>query len=188
MLVSESQNVVLRLVIKETFLALLPELTHLFNLSLESSIFRQAWKDALVIPIPQSGDLSNVKNYTPISLLPIPGKMLEKLVHSQVMHFLESNNILSKIQHGFRKNHSTIHVVAQLTNYISRKIDSGWPTLVAYIDFRKAFDCVQHDLLLTKLERSNMSADVVGWIKSYLTQRRQRVLANNTFSSYQTVT
>ena len=67
-------------VIKETFTALLPIITRLFNMSIRCSIFPQAWKDALIIPIPKAGDLSKLQNYRPISLLPLPGKLLEKLV------------------------------------------------------------------------------------------------------------
>ena len=175
-------------IIKETFKILLPKVTHLFNLSLTSSEFPQAWKDALVIPIPKTGDLSNVKNYRPISLLPIPGKILEKLVHTQLSKFIEDNGILSDIQHGFRKSHSTIHSVAQLVKYVNTNMDMGKPTLATYVDFRKAFDCVQHGRLLDKLRKSNLSKNVVDWIGSYLEHRRQRVLANNSLSGYQNVT
>ena len=174
-------------VIKETFLTLLTQITHLYNLSAKCSVFPQAWKDALVIPIPKTGDLSNVKNFRPISLLPLPGKILEKLVKSQVTKHFENNNIFSEVQHGFRKNHSTIHSVAQLANYVNVKMDAGTPTLATFIDFRKAFDCVQHSTLLDKLKNSGLSKGITDWIASYLSEWRHRVLANNTVCDYQTV-
>ena len=92
------------------------------------------------------------------------------------------------MQHGFRKNHSTVHSAAQLVNYVGTKMDMGLPTLVAYIDFKKVFDCVQHDTLIEKLGMSYLGEGVVKWIKSYLRNRRQRVLANCTLSTFQHVT
>ena len=78
-----------------------------------------------MIPIPKAGDATKVQNYRPISLLPLPGKILEKLVHKQLSSHLESNVILSKWQYGFRQGRSIMHSVAQLTNYINKKMDSG---------------------------------------------------------------
>ena len=129
-----------------------------------------------------------MQNFRPISLLPLPGKLLEKLVHNQISAYLESETLLDKNQHGFRKGHSTVHSVAQLVNYISTKSDNGLPTLVAFLDFRKAFDCVQHDVLLRKIEKLNLAPGVVKWVASYLANRKQRVLANNTYSTFLPIT
>ena len=175
-------------VVKELFLALLPQVTYMFNLSITSSAFPDSWKTALVIPIPKSGDLTNVKNYRPISLLPLPGKILEKLVHKQLAGHLEGKSLLIDEQHGFRKNHSTVHSVAQLANYVNTKMDSQMCTVAAYIDFRKAFDCVQHSVLITKLVKLNFDESVVDWVRSYLTGRSQKVLANDTCSSLLPIT
>ena len=98
--------------VKEAFTIILPEITFMFNLSLETSIFPTDWKKATVVPIPKTGDLTSVQNYWPISLLPLPGKILEKLIHSQLADYLEKNSLLTSAQHGFRANHSTIHSVA----------------------------------------------------------------------------
>ena len=136
------------LVIKECFKVLNPEITHMYNLSIETSTFPDAWKNALNIPISKSGNLKQGKNYRPISLSPLPGKILEKLIHTQLSGYLEEEGILNNTQHGFRKNHSTIHSIAQLTDYINIKMDSSIPTLAVFIDFRKAFDCVQHSILI----------------------------------------
>ena len=175
-------------VLKEAFKILIPEITYMFNLSIRSSIFPTVWKQALVIPIPKTGNLTMVKNYRPISLLPLPGKILEKLIHSQLSTYLESDSLLSEKQHGFRKNHSTIHSVAQLTDYISKKMDVRLPTLAAFVDFRKAFDCVQHPLLLSKLKQLGFDTSTIDWIASYLSDRSQRVLANEVYSPYLKVT
>ena len=167
-------------IVKELFKALVPEVTYMFNLSVATSSFP--------IPIPKTGNLTLVKNYRPISLLPLPGKILEKLVHSQLSSYLEDRESLNDAQHGFRKDHSTVHSIAQLTKYINVKMDSATPTMAVFVDFRKAFDCVQHDVLLTKLSNLNLDCSVVQWVKSYLALRKQRVLANNVYSDFLKVT
>ena len=175
-------------IIKQAFKILIPEITHMYNLSVKSSVFPEEWKVALVIPIPKSGDLSKVQNYRPISLLPLPGKILEKLIHSQLSEYLETELLLSPNQHGFRKNHLTLHSIAQLTNSIDTKMDSKIPTFPTFIDFRKAFDCVQHNVLLGKLKQLEIGDSVINWVKSYLSFRKQKVLANGFSSSWQTIT
>ena len=174
-------------IVKEAFTVWLRQVTHIFNLSLSTATFPDAWKQALVIPIPKTGDLTKVQNYRPISLLPLPGKILEKLIHSQLSNHLESDSLLSNWQHGFRKAHSTMHSVVQLTNYINGKLDNGLPVLAVYIDFRKAFDCVQHPILIEKLKQIGLSSTAVSWVRSYLSNRKQRVLANDTYSDYLTI-
>ena len=175
-------------IVKEVFTALIDQVIFMFNLSLRTSIFPEAWKNALVIPLPKSGDLTQVANYRPISLLPLPGKILEKLIHKQFTDFIEDNSLLTNFQHGFRKQHSTIHSVTQLTNFVNEKMDRGLPTLAAFVDFRKAFDCVQHGVLLSKLSRLGIGRGMLDWFGSYLSMRKQRVLANSTLSSFQTIT
>ena len=175
-------------VLKVAFKALIPMITRMFNLSIQTAQYPDRWKKALVIPIPKTGNLSKVQNYRPISLLPLPGKIMEKLIHAQLTNHLETQDLLTEKQHGFRKEHSTIHSVAQVTNFISKKIDSRIPALAAFIDFKKAFDCVQHSVLLDKLESFKVGAEVLTWVRSYLEKRKQRVLANGTYSEYQTIT
>ena len=175
-------------IIKEAFQLLVPEVTYMFNLSIKTATFPKLWKKALVIPIPKSGNLTNVKNYRPISLLPLPGKILEKLIHQQLSNYLESESLLTNAQHGFRKKRFTVHSVAQLITYVNKKMDTRMPTLAVYVDFKKAFDCVQHPVLLNKLSQLNIDRSVTDWIGSYLSEREQRVLANNNYSPFQEVT
>ena len=175
-------------VLKDVITVLLTLITHLFNLTLKNGIFPKSWKKALVVPIPKAGNLTKVQNYRPISLLPLPGKLLEKLVHAQLSAHLENIKYLTDNQHGFRKQHSTVHSIAQLTNFINTSMDKGQPTLAAFIDFRKVFDCVQHSILLGKLSSIGIDNRAVKWFESYLSDREQRVLANIIYSSYQSVT
>ena len=174
--------------LKVAFKALMPKVTRMFNLSIRTAQYPDDWKKALVIPIPKTGNLGRVQNYRPISLLPLPGKIMEKLMHAQLSNHLEKQELLTTKQHGFRKEHSTIHSIAQVTNYISKKIDSRIPTLAAFIDFKKAFDCVQHSVLLDKLEKFKVGEEVLTWVRNYLENREQRVLANGIYSGYQNIT
>ena len=175
-------------VLKETLSILLPEMTFLFNLSINKAVYPDQWKKALVIPIPKSGNLTSVQNYRPISLLPLPGKVLEKLIHTQLSGHLEDYSLLTENQHGFRKAHSTVHSISQFVNYVNTNLDVKRVTLAAFIDFRKAFDCVQHDILLDKLFELGFDDTVVQWVRSYLRNREQRVLANNVYSGFQNIT
>ena len=175
------------LALKEAFTVLIPEITYMYNLSFQTSIFPSVWKEALVVPIPKVGNLSLVQNYRPISLLPLPGKIMEKIVHKQLSDHLDENFLLSEKQHGFRKSHSTAHSAAQLVEFVNHKMDARKPTLAVYIDFRKAFDCVQHNVLLDKLTRLNLHPSVIDWIKSYLSNRKQRVYANDIYSDFRDI-
>ena len=174
-------------VLKVALSTLVAEVTHMYNLSLTKSVFPTLWKKALVVPIPKTGNLASVHNYRPISLLPLPGKILEKLVHEQIIDHLDGGSLLSDKQHGFRRAHSTIHATAQLVEFVNINLDRRRPTLAVYIDFRKAFDCVQHDVLINKLKDLDLHYSVIEWARSYLTGRQQRVLANDVFSEYKCV-
>ena len=91
------------------------------------------------------------------------------------------------MQHGFHRGHSTVHSIAQFANYINTRLDAGLPTLATYIDFRKAFDCVQHPTLLNKLTQLNFGNIIIEWVESCLTSREQRVYAKNSYSPYMTI-
>ena len=170
-------------ILKDGFQALSDKLTFLFNYSIRVTLFPEQWKEALVIPIPKSGDLKKADNYRPISLLPLPGKILEKLLHTQLSFYLEENNLLSHNQFGFRKQRSTTHALSQLLNQVYTNINRSVVTAAVYIDFSKAFNCVQHSTLLNKLTHLNLDQNFVRWIASYLNNRSQRTLANNTYST-----
>ena len=173
--------------LKSAFEAVIPELTRIFNLSITSQIFPDSWKDTTVIPIPKARNRKKVQNYRPISLLPLPGKLLEKLVHSQIGELLEDINFLTDNQHGFRKNRSTLHAALQLINHINVNFDRKTPTIIVFIDFRKAFDCVCHKTLIQKLTTTELGDSSISWISNYLSNRKQKVLVNNVKSDSLTV-
>ena len=164
------------------------QLTHLFNVSLSMCIFPEAWKIAKVIPLYKGGDRENVGNYRPVSLLPLPGKILEKIVHSRISDFWDNNHFLSGNQGGFRKGFSTTSTIAKLTDDMFDQINSGNTTLAVYIDLKKAFDTVDNDILINKLGRAGIRGDLLKWCKSYLGNRSQCTLANGVTSSRLPVT
>ena len=169
--------------LKDSFRVLSDKLTYLFNFSITSAIFPAQWKEALVIPIPKIGEPTEPSNYRPISLLPLPGKILEKLVHNQLSSFLEENNALSDNQFGFRKQRSTSHAVSQVLNQIYTNINRSTVTCAIYLDFSKAFNSVQHPTLLEKLKQANLGTTTLSWVASYLEGRKQRTLINNEYST-----
>ena len=171
------------LVLKEALKILITPVTRLYNLSLKKGIFPDSWKVATVVPIPEGGCKSQVTNLRPISLLPQPGKILEKLLHTQLSNYMETEGLFSAYQHGFRREHSTIGAIYQLLERVNINMDKCTPTLVVYIDFRKAFDCVQFDLLLDKIDKLGLDDTIVAWIKDYLSNRQQKVVANGKVSA-----
>ena len=181
---SSGINLLSSRLLKDSFLALSDKLTFLFNLSIRTNIFPTQWKKALVIPIPKTGNPHKEENYRPISLLPLPGKILEKLVHTQLTAHLEENALLSDSQFGFRRQRSTTHAVSQLLNQIYANINRSVITTAIYIDFSKAFNCVQHSILLRKLAKLKLHDNIITWISSYLNDREQRTLVNNSYSSF----
>ena len=155
----------------------------MYNLSLSKCIFPDSWKIANIIPLQKPGDRSDVNNLRPISLLPLPGKMLERIVHTQLSTFLEANNLLSDKQGGFRKGRSTISTIAAYTDDILLGIKDKQYTLAAYIDFKKAFDTVDHKILLKKLSHYGFSLNHINWLESYLSGRHQCCTVNGVTSS-----
>ena len=122
------------------------------NTSLSQGIFPDEMKIARIIPLFKSGDNQNVSNYRPISLLPQFSKILEKIFNTRLMNFLNSNNLLYLRQYGFRKNMSTPMAIMELVKNITNAMDNGKFTIGVFIDLKKAFDTVDHRILVTKLD------------------------------------
>ena len=173
---------------KDAFAVLPDQLTHLFNCSLKTGIFPDAWKKANVVPIFKGGDREAVGNYRPISLLPLPGKILEKIVHSKISEFLEAYAFLTEHQGGFRKGFSTVSTIADLTDDIFTEINEGRTTLAAFVDLKKAFDTVNTEILLKKLTAAGITGRMLDWCTSYLTGRSQKTLVNGLRSTSRPVT
>ena len=130
----------------------------------------------------------DVNNYRPISLLPIPSKIFEHLIHSQVDQYLDNIKFYSDSQGGFRKEHSTTATTSEFLDDIYININKQILTRAVFVDFRKAFDSINHELLLLKLKYAGFAEKTVSWFESYLSERQQVVRVNGIESESLTVT
>ena len=165
-----------------------PVLASLINKSLTSGTFPNTLKIAKIIPLPKPGKKTDVNNYRPISILPVISKIFEKIIYNQLDKFLEKNNVLFKHQYGFRKSHSTTQAILNNLKYLYNNLDSGNLILSIFLDFKKAFDCVSHEILLSKLHSYGIRGITLKWFESYLSERKQYTSINNTNSSIQNIT
>lgn len=159
-------------------------ITKLFNKLLQESMFPNCWKDANVIPLYKKGDPSDVKNYRPISLCSILGKVFEKCILKYLNIFLSENNIITNLQSGFRTGDSTICQLIDISNDIVKALDSGKEVRVFFCDISKAFDRVWHTGLLVKLRAIGISGKLLLWFENYLSNRRNRVTITNGTSEW----
>ena len=163
-------------------------LVTLLNKSLSEGTFPELLKLANVIPIYKKKDKLLCSNYRPISLLSNLSKIYEKVFHKQLYEFLEQNNMLYERQFGFRSKHSTDHALLAITENIKKKIDKQVLACGVFIDLEKAFDTVNHKILLKKLEYYGIKGIPNYWLTDYLTRRQQRVKIGNIFSTYKDIT
>ena len=155
-------------------------ISSLIALSFSSGTFPEILKQVKGSPIFKKGDLQNCNNYRPMSLLSNISKIIAKLIHKQLYAFLEINDCLYTHQYGFRNQHSTIHALITTTEKIWHALDNGKITCgVLFLDLQKAFDTVDHQILISKLEHYGIRGILLYWFKSYLTKRRQFVEINN---------
>ena len=150
-------------------------LTKLLNLSIADGTFPSKWKIARVTPLFKTGSRDLRNNYRPISVLSILSKILEKHVAKNLMSYLVKNGLLYKLQSAFRKGYSTESALIKLTDQILFNMDNDEVTAMIFVDFRKAFDVVDHQLLLTKLKLYRVSDSALSWFTSYVTNRSQFV-------------
>ncbi len=162
---------------------LTPAITYIVNKSIDESIFPSVFKTAVITPIYKSGSKNEISNYRPISILPVVSKILEKAILEQLTDHLDCNNLLHSMQFGFRRNHSTDAACCYLIENIRANLDRGGTVGAVFLDLRKAFDTVNHRVLLSKLSKYNLSMETLHWMQSYLSNRMQCVRVNNALSS-----
>ena len=148
----------------------------IYNASMLTGIYPDMWKKAIVIPLKKSSRIDSSSDTRPIANLSHFAKIFDKLVTSQLIDFLEDNNLLSHLQSGFRKQYSTQSALVKITNYIRIGIDKGMVTILLLFDFKKAFDTVKHSTLLRIMREKNCSDKFIKWFFSYISGRLQAVM------------
>ena len=160
-------------------------LSIIINSSITSTSFPRPWKAAIVHPLHKSGSTLACNNYRPISMLPAASKVAEMYIVDILTNHLERNNLIHPLQSGFRRGHSTQSLLLYLTDCWYKSMDMGDMVGVVYLDIAKAFDTINHTLLLHKLKvQFYLSNQMCQWIKSYLSNRAQAVSANSTVSPF----
>jgi len=163
-------------------------LADMFNNCVQNGIFPDKLKHAKFIPIFKSGSKDIASNYRPISILSHFSKIFGKLMHKSLVSFLDTNNIITKHQFGFRSGLSTFLALNQLHNYILRLNDSGQYTCGIFLDLKKAFDTVNHKILLDKLHHYGIRGLALDFFTSNLKNRQQLVFANGVQSDKMQIT
>ena len=161
----------------------------IFTNILSTSIYPDMWKLANVTPIFKKGDKQLIKNYRPISLLPICGKILENIIFKNLYSYLHTNNLITKNQSGFRPGDSTTNQLLYLLDEIHQAFDStkSLEVRTVFLDISKAFDKVWHDGLIFKLEQNGISGNLLKLLQNYLRNRKQRVVQNGSHSDYSSI-
>ena len=162
--------------------AICPSITKLLNLSIRTGNFPEIWKCSKVAALFKTGDRTNASNYRPISILPTMSKILEKVVHFQFYDFLNSNNLISSKQFGFRPKLSTTSALTSFADEVLLHMESGELCGAVFLDLTKAFDTVDHKILLSKLSAIGVSPSTLQWFKSYLSHRKQRTACSDAVS------
>ena len=166
--------------------SLIKPLTLLFKTSIRSSHYPDIWKKSNIIPVHKKNDKRLVNNYRPISLLPVFGKIFEKIIFNKIYKFLLEEKLLNPNQSGFRPSDSCINQLIAITHEIFKAFDCNPPLEVrsVFLDISKAFDKVWHEGLIYKIKSMGVSGQLLNLLENYLTNRHQRVLLNGQNSAW----
>ena len=161
-----------------------PSVTSLFNLSIESGKISTDWKMSNIVPIPKDNSKNEVRFYRPISLLSVTSKVLERHIHTLLLDFVSTKNLLSDNQYGFRKGRSTVIPLLLSVHQWHNHLQKRHQVACAFFDIKKAFDSVPHQALLNKLNKLCVPATIFHWLTDYLSCRFQRVVLNGSCSTW----
>ena len=162
-------------VLKRIMDTIVKPFTCICNLSFRNGVFPNQMKKAKVIPVFKAGNKQHFTNYRPISLLSQFSKILEKLFGERLDHFIETNKLLTENQYGFRANRSPAMALIELTEEIIKNIDKKMYTVGVFVDLKKAFDTINHNILIRKMTKYGLRGVVSNWLESYIQDREQIV-------------
>ena len=174
-------------IVKKTISVIAQPLAEICNKSFINGIFPDKMKIAKVIPVFKNGDKKLFSNYRPISVLPQFSKIFEKLFYNRLIEFIKRFNLLYDGQYGFREKHSTSLALMELIEDITDNYDRNNFTIGVFIDLKKAFDTINHNILIKKLSYYGIRGKPLQWLESYLLNRKQYVCYNNVESEMSTV-
>ena len=180
---SSAADSISAILIKELKTELAEPLTLIINQVINTCKFPEKLKLAKVIPIHKKGDLDNCNNYRPISLLPTISKIVEKILLKQLYTHFQTNNLLFPHQYGFRKQRSTEHAALEFVDRLLIDIDQNKTPISIFLDLSKAFDCLQHPILLKKLQYYGITGNSLDLCTDYLSNRQQFVSISSTSST-----
>ena len=155
---------------------------------LNAGIFPDTFNTSKVAPLDKGGEGTDPSNYRPISTLSALAQIFEKPICKQLVEYLEKHNILYEYQFGFRKGHWTAQAIAEIADNLRKAIDNNSYSCGVFLDCSKAFNTVNHKILLAKMEQYGIKGVPLKFFASYLTKRQQYVQLENTVSSTQTIT
>ena len=162
-------------------------LAQLMNKSILCGMYPRQLKHAKVVPVHKTGDETDPSNYRPISLLSVFNRIFERLMYKRLKSFIDKNDMLFKSQYGFRNNYCTQHAILDILNKIQSNVDKKLYSCGIFIDLKKAFDTVDHNVLLCKLHHYGIRGIINAWFSSYLSCRTQSTQIGSTVSNKETI-
>ena len=162
-------------------------LTFIFNMSIRSGSIPRAWKQSNVSPIHKGGSCDDPGNFRLISVVPIIAKVLEKLIANQLLSYFESHHLLHDHQGAYRCGRSSDQILLYSIDMIVSALDNCLAVCAAFLDLRKAFDSLDHSILLERLHQLGVCDVELRWFRDYLSDRLQRVKCDNSYSEWGSV-
>ena len=147
-------------------------------MSITTTTFPLSWKIGQVVPIYKKGNRASFASYRPVTLLPLLSKAMEHIVHQQLKAYLDEQQVLSSAQHGFRSKRSCCPALLTISNNLSAAKNDGRFSAIAALDYTRAFDTINHEILLRKLAAINFDSNSLSWFSSYLSGRQQYISYN----------
>ena len=171
-------------ILKDALSVLSIELTHLYNSCIETCIFPRQWSIGKITPIPKvSNSSTNAKDWRPITQIPLPGKLLERILHDQIYNYLEYNSLLYNNQYGFRRERSTSKAIFDVLKNLYEKWNDRMYTGCIFVDFSKAFETINHSILIKKLKLYGFDNSSLKLMENYITTRTQVTNVNGHVSA-----